>query len=156
MSLVRSEGYIPGRRSAHGGVKRICRCLPRLAVHSYLIGPICQFAPSTRGARFGPGADPIFRSACCAGYCRDNGAGRATEARGRMCVGEFSSKTSTDLEPVFPTRSRNMIGTRPHLSRFMRNDALYMHNTSVTRITLFEFSNGQNKRNSSCPGSEIR
>lgn len=54
--------------------QKIHCCLPRLAVHSYLIGPICQFAPSTRGARISPGADPIFRSAYCAGYCRDNGA----------------------------------------------------------------------------------
>jgi len=34
------------------------------------------------------------------------------------CAGKFSSKTSTDLEPVFSTCSRNMIGTRPHLWRF--------------------------------------
>lgn len=65
--------------------QKIHRCLPRLAVHSYLIGPICQFAPSTRGARISPGADPIFRSACCAGYCQDNGAVKVlvVDAQGR-------------------------------------------------------------------------
>lgn len=154
MSLARSKNYIPGRQSAHGGVKKIYRCFPRLAVHLYLIGPICQFAPSTRGAWIGPGADPIFRSACCAGYCQDNGAGNGGCGGREMCAVEFSSKISTDLEPVFPTCSRNMIGTRPHLRRFMLNDALYVYNTSVTWIALFEFSNGQNIRNYRCRNQE--
>lgn len=73
--MARSKNYIPSRQSMHGEVKKIYRCFRRLAVHLYLIGPICQFALSTRSARIGPGADPIFRSACCAGYCQDNGAG---------------------------------------------------------------------------------
>ena len=40
---------VGGRQSAQRAAKND-RYLPWLAVYSYLIGPICQFAPSMRGS----------------------------------------------------------------------------------------------------------
>lgn len=48
-SCKRARSINPARRKTKcaGGSKKY-RCSPRLAVHLYLIGPICQFASSTR------------------------------------------------------------------------------------------------------------
>lgn len=128
--------------------QKIHRCLPRLAVHSYLIGPICQFAPSTRGARISPGADPIFRSACCAGYCQDNGAVKVlvVDAQGRNVCRQIFTENRHWPRASFSDMLEKYDRHSTASLKIYAQRCVYTY-TPLTWIALSKLSNWQNIQN---------
>lgn len=93
-----------------------------------------------------PGSVPaptrFSKSACCAGYCRDNGPGRERRTRGRRVPANFHRKPAVPPTSAwFFRRAREIWSALEYLCAAMR--CTY---TSLTWITLFEFPNEQNIR----------